>query len=594
VAFESDANNLVNGDVNGYTDVFVVGRFENARRVSVGVGGAEGNGPSHFRGSGGISSDTGRYIAFTSEATNLVQGDTNGVSDVFVHDLDTRITVRVSVGAGGVQANGPSSSAVISADGRFVAFTSRATNLAPGGTAVDVFVHDRDTRITTRVSVGPGGVAGTHDSETPSLSADGRFVAFTSWADNLVPTDTTSWPDVYVHDRATGMTALVSLGPGGVQADAASLNPSISADGRYVAFSSSARNLVANDTNAVEDVFVRDLLRGVTTRESLGRGGMETNGASSAPAISADGRFVAFTSSASNLVAGDDNGIPDLFVLDRRMSALVPAADFDGDGRSDVAIYRPSTGVWFIIRSSVGTGTERQWGTPEDVPVAGDYDGDGRADIAVYRPSSGIWYIIRSSLGTGWQVQWGWPGDIPVPADYDGDRRLDIAVYRPSTGVWYILQSRSNTIVTVVWGIATDLPVPGDYDGDGRADPTVYRPDTGQWYQLRSTTGTGYDAVWGIAEDRPVAGDYDGDGRTDIAVYRPSTAVWYVIRSSTGTGWQAQWGLPFDVPVVGDYDGDRRVDPTVVRGQREWRKLRSTTGTGDAVQFWGWWADVPI
>jgi hypothetical protein len=224
--------------------------------------------------------------------------------------------------------------------------------------------------------------------------------------------------------------------------------------------------------------------------------------------------------------------------------------DYDGDGKTDVGVYRPSTAVWYILHSSTGTGTPFQWGAVGDVPVPGDYDGDGKTDIAVYRPSTGVWYVVMSSTGTGAVYTWGEPGDIPVPGDYDGDGRTDAAVYRPSTGVWYIFQSSTFTGVANAWGQPGDIPVPGDYDGDGKTDVAVFRPSTGVWFIVLSASGTGATNLWGVAGDIPVPRDYDGDGRTDIAVYRPATGVWYIFQSSTATGVTHAWGQPGDIPLL--------------------------------------------
>jgi hypothetical protein len=271
------------------------------------------------------------------------------------------------------------------------------------------------------------------------------------------------------------------------------------------------------------------------------------------------------------------------------------AMDFDGDGKTDVTVFRPSMGAWYTIQSGSGNRTLYTWGVNGDIAVAGDYDGDGKTDIAVYRPSSGVWYVVQSSTGTGFAYTWGDAGDIPMPGDYDGDGKTDIAVYRPSTGVWYIVRSTTGTGVTFTWGARGDIPVGGDYDGDGKTDIAVYRPSTGVWYIVPSSTGNGFAYTWGIAGDIPVAGgDYDGDGKTDIAVFRPSTGVWYIVPSSTGIGFAYTWGISGDVPVVGDYDGDGKTDIAVFRPSTGmWYIIRSSTGNGSA-DPWGSVGDVPI
>jgi len=316
VAFYSHAANLVTGDTNNAADIFVHDRLDReTTRVSVSSAGEQANDYSYTP----VISANGRFVAFHSLASNLVPDDTNNVFDVFVHDRQTGETTRVSVDSAGAQADFGSVFPVISVDGRFVAFASYASNLVAGDTnhAADVFVHDRQTGETTRVSVDSAGAQGDNYSYLPSISADGRFVAFYSAASNLVAGDTNHTVDVFVHDRLTGETTRVSIDSDGVQANSDSYLPSISADGRFVAFTSHASNLVAGDINYAPDIFVHDRLTGETTRVSVDSAGAQANASSEFPKISADGRFVAFYSSASNLVAGDTNDAVDIFVHDR-------------------------------------------------------------------------------------------------------------------------------------------------------------------------------------------------------------------------------------------------------------------------------------
>jgi hypothetical protein len=324
VVFTSFALNLVPNDTDKvWADVFVRDqRTGTTEKVSVNSSGVSGN-----NGSGGFSSVSadGRFVTFISLATNLVPGDTNGVEDVFIRDRLTGTTRRVSVSSDGVEANARSDTPSISSDGRFVAFLSFASNLVTGDTNNngDVFVWDRSTGTTELASVTSSGIQGNFESHQPAISADGRFVAFVSVSKNLVRRDTNNTSDVFVHNRLTGRTTRVSVSSNGAQAHrdngpGTNGGSAISADGRFVMFGSFASNLVPGDTNAVGDVFVHDRLTGRTTRVSVSSGGGQANGLPGpGAAISADGRFVTFTSVASNLVSGDTNGAIDVFIRDR-------------------------------------------------------------------------------------------------------------------------------------------------------------------------------------------------------------------------------------------------------------------------------------
>jgi len=275
-----------------------------------------------------ISADA-RYVAFDSHASNLVPDDTNGATDVFVHDAVTGETTRVDVSSEGKQTRIlPSHATSMSADGRYVVFTSEASNLVPGDTnrATDVFVHDLQTGQTTRVSVSSSGAQAHGFSGDGEISADGHYVVFDSYARNLIRHDTNGGQDVFLHDLVTGKTTRVDVSSRGRQTlrGSQSFTPAVSADGRYVVFASTARNLVSGDTNGVPDVFVRDRKRGVTVRVSIGPRGRQardarTRNGSGLPSISADGRYVAFVSSAANLVSSDTNRRTDVFVRDRQL-----------------------------------------------------------------------------------------------------------------------------------------------------------------------------------------------------------------------------------------------------------------------------------
>jgi hypothetical protein len=291
------------------------------------------------------------------------------------------------------------------------------------------------------------------------------------------------------------------------------------------------------------------------------------------------------------------------------LASMARYSDFDGDAHSDVTYFRPvssNSGTWATLKSSTNftTSSSVAWGQIGDIPVTGDYDGDGKTDAAVFRPSTGVWYIKESSTNntTSLSYTWGASTDIPVPGDYDGDGRTDIAVYRPSTGMWYILLSSSNytTSVSYQWGMSADTPVPGDYDGDGKTDIAVFRPSTGKWYILLSSTNNTTSAffAWGTSGDTPVPGDYDGDGKTDIAVFRPSTGTWYILLSGANytTSAAITWGLSTDVAVPGDYDGDGKTDIAVFRPSNgTWYILKSSTNYATSVSYqWGISTDTPI
>ena len=373
VAFMSGATNLVGGDTNDVEDVFVHDRSTGlTERVSIATGGAEGDDEVFTL---SLSSD-GDFVAFGSFATNMVAGDTNGVIDVFVHDRNTDTTERVSIASDSTQADNESFSPAISSDGQFVAFQSDATNLVANDTNnnTDIFVRDRTLGTTERISVASDATQANGDSILPAISSDGRFVAFSSEASNLVAGDTNNLADIFLHDRQDDTTVRIvapaefntgsgivivapNISPDGgfvgfrsnaddlvlgdtnnsfdtflidrltliaerasvssseVEGDSDSSRPSISSDNRYVTYSSNATNLVSNDTNGFEDVFVRDRNTGRTRRVSLSFDGLEGDNRSFSAVISGDGQSIAFTSQAENLVANDTNGLFDIFVM---------------------------------------------------------------------------------------------------------------------------------------------------------------------------------------------------------------------------------------------------------------------------------------
>jgi hypothetical protein len=314
VAFTSSASNLAASDSNGFGDVFVRDRSTGkTRRVSVSSGGAQGDASS---GASASISSNGRFVVFTSSATNLVGGDTNAVADIFIRDRQSGKTRRVSVSSSGAQANGSSDRTSVSSDGHVVAFDSAATNLVPGdlNATTDVFVRNRSTGKTRRVSISSGGAESNGSSDFSALSANGDVVTFTSVATNLIGSDSNGVRDIFVRVLSTKKTSRVSVSSSEAQADGSSDQPCISSGGRYVGFQSGATNLIGADANATSDVFVRDRKAGKTRRVSVRFDGTEANGSSFSCEISGDGRFVAFASGATNLVGGDSNALTDIFV----------------------------------------------------------------------------------------------------------------------------------------------------------------------------------------------------------------------------------------------------------------------------------------
>jgi Tol biopolymer transport system component len=337
VLFRSTASTLVPGDTNGRRDFFVRDRLNGrTQRVNVSTSGAQSNATQDSR-VADMSSD-GRYVAFESSATNLVLPDTESLPEIFLRDLNAGTTERISANSAGEPANGDSFGPSISDDGRFVTFMSVANNLDPRSpttrAVLRIYVRDRVTRQTTLASPVLSG-----DSLEPYISGDGRFVVYYS-AGSFVPDDVGSFDDVYIFDRVAGTTELVSRNSNGtVGNDSSFSRPMVTPGGRYVVFTSLASNLVTGDTNDNYDVFVRDRQLGRTEQISVATDGRHGNNRSTSPAISADGRFVTFVSSASNLVPGDTNNEADAFVRDResgttvRLGAGIGAQTITPDGR---------------------------------------------------------------------------------------------------------------------------------------------------------------------------------------------------------------------------------------------------------------------
>ena len=261
-------------------------------------------------------------------------------------------------------------------------------------------------------------------------------------------------------------------------------------------------------------------------------------------------------------------------------------ADFDGDGRSDLSVFRPAGGAWYILNSSNNSFYANQFGAAGDRIVPGDYDADGRTDLAVFR--AGTWYILGSFGSTFRAVAFGQAGDTPVAADYDGDGVTDIGVYR--AGTWYVLRSLDGQMRSAGFGTATDIPVPADYDGTGAANMAVFRQSTGVWYFLSDNAGSSWYFKFGQAGDLPVPGNYQGTAKSAIAIFRPADGTWWYKDTETvDQHFLAQFGTVGDIPIPGDYDGDGRTDIGVFRNG-DWYLLQSTAGA--ASTHWGSPGDV--
>ena len=316
ILFESNASNLVPNDANGNTDTFIYDRLnQTVELISIAPNGLQANGAS---GSGSISGN-GRYVTYASAASNLVSQDNNSQRDIFVYDRQDKTTELVSVATAGNQANGMSTFSVISEDGRYVAFESMADNLASGDNngLSDIFIRDRQAGTTKRINLAPNGSQANGASILDSISEDGRYISFTSEADNLVSGDTNGQSDIFVYDRQAGTTERINLAANGAQANGASSSSALSADGRYVVYESDASNLVADDTNGKKDIFIYDRQEGTTERVDVANNGTQSNVDSQSPSISDDGRYVAFNSNSEN--GGNSN----VFLRDRQEQTTI-------------------------------------------------------------------------------------------------------------------------------------------------------------------------------------------------------------------------------------------------------------------------------
>lgn len=310
-------------------------------------------------------------------------------------------------------------------------------------------------------------------------------------------------------------------------------------------------------------------------------------GAAVTPSLSNDQRGMSRPYDSPGVPNAADGDGSDIGAFERQESDVMGSTlfDYDGDGRSDVSVFRPSAGAWYLQRSQAGP-FGMGFGLSTDKITPADFDGDGKTDISVYRPESGIWYVLNSSTGTVAYFNFGVAEDLPTPADYDGDGRADLSVFRPSTATWYRQNSRDGSFYAIQFGAIEDKPTVGDFDGDGKSDVAVFRPSLGDWYQLYSSDGSAHGERFGFGTDVITPADFDGDGKTDLAVFRTSNGFWYIKHSEAGVYTAYPFGLSADTPAAADFDGDGKADLSVFRpSDGNWYRMNSADGSFFAFQF---------
>ncbi len=558
-----------------------------------------------------LSAD-GRYVAFSSDAADLVTGDTNGWADIFVKDLRSGATTLVSTDADGVQANGDSSMAAISRDGRYVAFASSASNLAAGDTNYwqDVFLKDLTSGAVTLVSTDTQALQTNGASHSPALSDDGRYVTFTSNATNLVDIDTNQSQDVFVKDLLSGVTRLVSSNSEGVQGSSVSWFPSISGDGRYVAFSSLSTNL-ADDCRYFANGFVKDVVSGAITRVNTDSPEpMEDGGNVSRTAISDDGRYVVFDSDSANLVAGDTNDAYDIFVRDLFSGTLacvsrhtqgelgndasqIPAISGDGRRLTFTSKARNLTDgdrnscddAFFAANPLVPNGAPTAIALNPASVAEGCAAGTLVGRLTTTDPDAGdmFTYTLVANAGGLFTIVGNQVRVVDgTLLDYEAVTSYTISVRTTDVGGLSFQQELTITLTDV-------------HDFDSVA---VFNPAT-SWFYLRGENTSGAaDYVFGYgtpgADWETLVGDWDGDGSTGVGLYDPQTSMFY-LTSSFQTGiaeYTFGYGVPGAgwIPLAGDWDGNGTTGVGLYDPHTSMFYLTNSLATGVAEHTFGYGA----
>jgi WD40 repeat protein len=591
IVFYSDASNL--GGTGAHNQVyrkdFTTGAIVLVSKTS---GDVEGDDDCEMP----TVSDDGRYVTFETDSTNF--GVPGGLFQIYRKDIQTGQLKLVSATQAGTAADNDCHHPYLTPDGRYVSFNSSATNLGGTGANNQVYRKDLNTDALALVSCNSGGTEGDGDAERSWMTPDGRYISFVSQATDLMSPATSGVNQVYRKDMSTGEVRMASSNASGTEGD----NPTaedqcpIGADGNYITFNSEATNLGPTTTGAEYQTFRKNMSTGEVVLASCGTSGAEADDNTGSPYMTSDGRYVSFNSDATNLGPFTTGEVDQIFRKELPVPTATPtntptptptptssvtptptvnptpsitpptstpsaspptsstptptpyptpeylvlsSGDYTGDGISDIAIFRPSSGLWAVR----GLG-RTYFGTAGDVPVSGDYDGDDIADVSIFRPSSGLWAVKDTT-----RLYFGGADDIPVPGDYAGDGTCEFALFREDGGMWNVRE-----VTRVYYGTSGDLPVPGDYDGDGVSNIAVFRASSGLW-AIRGISR----AYFGATGDRPVPGVYrwysareyaGGPFRNEIAIFRPSTGLWAI------QGWTRYYfGASTDTPLLGDFTG---------------------------------------